>query len=56
MEKSWELEKTKLKGITSSFTPRTADALGIASESEGLTPSEWIISTVEEKLSTQGYL
>lgn len=51
-----ELEKTKLKGITSSFTPRTADALGIASESEGLTPSEWIISTVEEKLSTQGYL
>ena len=51
-----ELEKTKLKRASTEFTPRTYDALILAADSEGLTANEWILSTVEEKLSTQGYL
>jgi ParB/RepB/Spo0J family partition protein len=51
-----ELEKTKLKKVSTEFTPRTIDALSLAADSEGLTPAEWILSTIEDRLSTQGYI
>tara|TARA_A100001011_G_scaffold170559_1_gene179450 strand:- start:6023 stop:6949 length:927 start_codon:yes stop_codon:yes gene_type:complete len=52
-----ELEKNKGKSPRGlEFTPRTWDAMGIASDSEGLTVNEWISSTIEDRLSTQGYI
>ena len=52
-----ELEKNKGKKASGlEFMPRTWDAMGIASDSEGVTVNDWITSTIEEKLSTQGYM
>jgi ParB/RepB/Spo0J family partition protein len=52
-----EMEKNKGKkpqGLE--FVPRVFDAMGLAADSEGLTMNEWITSTVEDKLTNQGYI